>query len=140
MVKNCSFCDQCDDCCECPERKLLGKVEELVRQADSKLLAEIYKALTHTETFEYRGYKKLVSVDIICDGTVKWFVKGESFYDGKDVVATFDNLTLEQVLDSEEAQELLLIHDEVLRGLGWHDCATFWGSPPHVLQAVNRIC
>lgn len=111
-----------------------------LRSWDGKLLEEVYKQLTHTVTFEYQGYRKLVSVDIICDGTARWFIKGQQYWvGGQEVSETMTNVTLREVLNSEIGESLNLIEDDVLIGLGWHDAGTFWGLPPILRLTLSSV-
>lgn len=115
------------------------KIERLVQQADKKLRDEIYRLLTRTVTFEYQDDDLLVSVDIICDGTVKWFVKGKKRGDNKEVSATLTNCTLEALCESEIGRGLDLNDEKIMVGLGWHDANTFAGLPPHVKKKVDYL-
>lgn len=117
------------------------EIESLLEQADEKMLAEIHKMLTRTETFEYHDYTfgVWVSVDIIYNELPTWHIKGKRRRDKQEVEEVLIGLTIEEVCDSDIGQDFYLCHYDVLKGLGWHDAGTFWGSPPHVEQTVDKL-
>ena len=119
---------------------LIEQINQHLQQADEKLLGSVYRFLTRTISFSIDTGSTQVNVDIISDETVSWYVKGQQHWEGGLITEGFlFDKTLREVCDSEIGQDVGLVYEEVLKGLGWHDEATYSGLPPHAQKTIKRI-
>lgn len=119
---------------------LIAEIGRHLREADDKLLGSVYRFITRTISFEYKAGATQVSVDLISDGTVSWVVRGQQHWQGgRETEGFLFDKTLSQVVASEIGQDVGLVYEEVLKGLGWVNYANYSGLPPHVQKTIKRI-
>lgn len=119
---------------------LIAEIGRHLREADDKLLTSVYRFLTRTISFSCQEGKTQISVDLISDGTVSWVICGQQHWEGGLITEGFlFDKTLSEVVASEIGQDVGLIYEEVLAGLGWHDEANYQGLPPHAQTTIKRI-
>lgn len=119
---------------------LIAEINKHLQQADSKLLKSMYWFITRTISFEHQEGTTQIAVDIISDGTVSWRICGQQHWaNGGETEGFLFDKTLREVCDSEIGQDIGLIYEDVLRGLGWHDEATYQGLPPHAQKTIKHI-
>lgn len=119
---------------------LIAECERHLREADDKLLRSVYRFLTRTISFSVEVGKTEISVDLISDGTASWVVGGQQYWEGGSETEGFlFDKTLSEVCASEIGQDVRLVYEDLLRGLGWHDENNYRGLPPHAQRTIKRI-
>lgn len=126
------------------------EIRETLSALDEGMLKKILEMLNAPVTFEYRDYSRALSLVVtFVHGAVTWHVKGtlwqieqaiEGAQTSKPVEATYQDLTIMQLCDSEIGQALHLTYEGVMRGLGWSNWdETLYGLPPHADDAIHRL-
>ena len=119
---------------------LIAEINRHLQKADDKLLGSVYRFITRTITFKHESGSTQISVDLMNDGTVSWVVRGQQYWEGGGETEGFlFDKSLSEVCASEIGQDVGLVVEDVLKGLGWHDEANYSGLPPHAQRTIERI-